>query len=128
MGTVLYQVLFYYFEKFFSGYEMSRDSRESTAISGIYTNAHREKVRNAGITPHILPVAEGEHKQVPRKGWAEMIRFRLFSAIIDRGNFIVICLFRDVSRWRLRKIECDLSSQQKGNSYKSDVIKAILVY
>ena len=41
---------------------------------GLYANAHRGKVRKAGISPFALRVAEGEEKRIPSKGWAAMIR------------------------------------------------------
>ena len=41
---------------------------------GLYANAHRGKVRKAGVSPLVLPMAEDDLKPVPSKGWAEMIR------------------------------------------------------
>jgi hypothetical protein len=41
---------------------------------GLYANAHRGKVRKAGLSPFLLRMAEEEEKPVPSKGWAEMIR------------------------------------------------------
>jgi len=41
---------------------------------GPYANAHRGKVRKAGLNPFVLRMAEEEEKCVPSKGWAEMIR------------------------------------------------------
>jgi hypothetical protein len=41
---------------------------------GLYANAHRGKVRKAGLSPFALRVAEDDLKPVPSKGWAAMIR------------------------------------------------------
>jgi hypothetical protein len=41
---------------------------------GLYTNAHRGKVRKASVSPLVLRMAEEELKPVPSKGWAAMIR------------------------------------------------------
>ena len=41
---------------------------------GLYANAHRGKVRKAGLSPFLLRMAEQEEKCIPSKGWAEMIR------------------------------------------------------
>ncbi len=40
---------------------------------GLYSNAHRGKMRKAGVSPSHPPIIEGEY-HVPPKGWAEMIR------------------------------------------------------
>ncbi|MDI6699595.1 MAG: transposase [Candidatus Saccharicenans sp.] len=40
---------------------------------GLYGNAHRGKVRQAGATSKLLLIEE-ECPRVPRRGWAEMIR------------------------------------------------------
>lgn len=40
---------------------------------GLYSNAHRGKVRKREVAPSHLPIIEAEH-HVPSKGWAEMIR------------------------------------------------------
>jgi hypothetical protein len=40
----------------------------------LYANAHRGKVRKAGISPLTLRMSEEEWKPVPSKGWAAMIR------------------------------------------------------
>ena len=41
---------------------------------GLYANAHRGKVRKANLVPIALRMIEEEHKPIPSKGWAEMIR------------------------------------------------------
>ena len=41
---------------------------------GPYANAHRGKIRKAGISPFALRMAEEEEKRIPSKGWAAMIR------------------------------------------------------
>jgi hypothetical protein len=41
---------------------------------GPYANAHRGKIRKAGISPFALRLAEEDLKRIPSKGWAEMIR------------------------------------------------------
>jgi len=41
---------------------------------GLYANAHRGKIRKAGLSPFLLRLAEEEEKGVPSKGWAAMIR------------------------------------------------------
>ena len=41
---------------------------------GLYANAHRGKVRKAGVSPFVLRMAEEDLKPVPSKGWAAMIR------------------------------------------------------
>ncbi|MCJ7488006.1 MAG: transposase [Candidatus Aminicenantes bacterium] len=41
---------------------------------GLYANAHRGKVRKAGLSPFLLRMAEEEVRRIPSKGWAEMIR------------------------------------------------------
>ncbi len=40
---------------------------------GLYSNAHRGKIRKAGVSPFHPPIIEGEY-HVPSRGWAEMIR------------------------------------------------------
>lgn len=45
----------------------------------LYSNAHRGKMRKAGIDPFHPPIIEEEHNHVSSKGWAEMIQiFPLF--------------------------------------------------
>jgi hypothetical protein len=41
---------------------------------GIYSNAHRGKIRKAGAKPSHPPIIEDDPTYVPSKGWAEMIR------------------------------------------------------
>jgi hypothetical protein len=41
---------------------------------GLYSNAHRGKMRKAGADPPYPPVIEDDPAYVPAKGWAEMIR------------------------------------------------------
>jgi hypothetical protein len=41
---------------------------------GLYANAHRGKVRKAGVSPLVLRMAEQEEKCIPSKGWAALIR------------------------------------------------------
>jgi hypothetical protein len=41
---------------------------------GLYANAHRGKVRKAGLSPFVLRMAEEEENRIPSQGWAEMIR------------------------------------------------------
>jgi len=41
---------------------------------GLYSNAHRGKVRKAGAQPSHPPIIEDDPTYVPSKGWAEMIR------------------------------------------------------
>lgn len=41
---------------------------------GRYSNAHRGKIRKAGVDPSHPPIIEGDPTYVPAKGWAEMIR------------------------------------------------------
>jgi hypothetical protein len=41
---------------------------------GLYSNAHRGKVRKAAADPSRPPIIEQEEAFVPSKGWAEMIR------------------------------------------------------
>jgi len=41
---------------------------------GLYSNAHRGKVRKAAADPSHPPIIEQEEPFVPSKGWAEMIR------------------------------------------------------
>jgi ribosomal protein S27E len=41
---------------------------------GLYSNAHRGKIRKAGANPSHLPIIEDDPAYVPAKGWAEMIR------------------------------------------------------
>jgi len=42
--------------------------------SGLYSNAHRGKIRKAGADPSHPPIIEDEITSVPQRGWAEMIR------------------------------------------------------
>jgi hypothetical protein len=44
------------------------------AITGIYANAHRGKVRKGQPDKHPFIIVEEESTRVPRRGWAEMIR------------------------------------------------------
>ena len=41
---------------------------------GLYSNAHRDKMRKAGADPFYPPIIEDDPAYVPSKGWAEMIR------------------------------------------------------
>ena len=41
---------------------------------GLYSNAHRGKMRKAGADPFYPLVIEDDPPYVPSKGWAEMIR------------------------------------------------------
>ncbi|MCK4647040.1 MAG: transposase [Candidatus Aminicenantes bacterium] len=41
---------------------------------GLYSNAHRGKMRKAGVDPSHPPIIDDEVSFVPSKGWAEMIR------------------------------------------------------
>jgi len=41
---------------------------------GLYSNAHRGKMRKAGVDPSHPPIIDDEISFVPSKGWAEMIR------------------------------------------------------
>jgi len=41
---------------------------------GLYANAHRGKVRKAGLAAIPLRIVEEELRRIPSKGWAEMIR------------------------------------------------------
>ena len=40
---------------------------------GLYSNAHRGKMRKAGIQISHPPIIEDDSSYVPSKGWAEMI-------------------------------------------------------
>jgi hypothetical protein len=40
---------------------------------GLYSNAHRGKIRKAGVSPFHPLIIEGQY-HVPSRGWAEMIR------------------------------------------------------
>jgi len=41
---------------------------------GLYANAHRGKVRKAGLAALPLRIVEEELRRIPSKGWAAMIR------------------------------------------------------
>jgi hypothetical protein len=41
---------------------------------GLYANAHRGKVKKAGLGPFPLRMVEEQRRPIPSKGWAEMIR------------------------------------------------------
>jgi hypothetical protein len=41
---------------------------------GLYANAHRGKVKKAGLVPVALGMVEEELRRIPSKGWAAMIR------------------------------------------------------
>ena len=41
---------------------------------GLYSNAHRGKIRKAGIEISHPPIIEDDSSYVPSKGWAEMIK------------------------------------------------------
>jgi hypothetical protein len=41
---------------------------------GLYSNAHRGKMRKAGADPLYPPIIEDDPTYVPSKGWADMIR------------------------------------------------------
>ncbi len=41
---------------------------------GLYSNAHRGKMRKAGIAPSHPQIIEDTDRYVPSRGWAEMIR------------------------------------------------------
>jgi hypothetical protein len=40
----------------------------------LYANAHRGKIRKAGLAVAALLIIEEELRPIPSKGWAEMIR------------------------------------------------------
>jgi hypothetical protein len=40
----------------------------------LYANAHRGKIRKAGLAAAALLIIEEELRPIPAKGWAEMIR------------------------------------------------------
>ncbi|MGB8953029.1 MAG: hypothetical protein WCC06_10250 [Candidatus Aminicenantales bacterium] len=40
----------------------------------LYANAHRGKVRKAGLSPLVLRMDDNDLKPAPSKGWAAMIR------------------------------------------------------
>ena len=40
---------------------------------GLYANAHREKMKKAGLGPLALWIVEDELRPLPSKGWAEII-------------------------------------------------------
>jgi hypothetical protein len=100
--TVFYRVFFYYFERFLREYEdrfekeygyfrpVIQDvvekylARVTSHIPdkgqvmiryyGLYSNAHRGKMRKAGCVPFYPLIIEDGPAYVPSKGWAEMIR------------------------------------------------------
>jgi hypothetical protein len=41
---------------------------------GLYSNAHRGKIRRAGADPSYPPIIEVDPSYMPAKGWVEMIR------------------------------------------------------
>ena len=51
---------------------------------GLYSNAHRGKIRKAGSALSHPPIIEEEPDYVPYKGWAEMIR-----RIFGRGSALL---------------------------------------
>jgi len=101
--TVLYRVLFHYFDQFLAEYE-SRFEKEcgflrpiikdmdylefiarvtsyipdkgqvTVRYFGLYANAHRGKVRKGQPDKHPFIIVEKENPRIPRRGWAEMIR------------------------------------------------------
>ena len=88
--TVLYRVLFHHFEEFIAEYE-NRFEREygyfrpvtshipdkgqvTVRYYGLYSNAHRGKMRKRGGDPFHPPIIEDETPFVPSRGWAEMIK------------------------------------------------------
>jgi len=44
------------------------------SLYGLYSNAHRGKMRKAGADAFHMPIIEDTDRHVPSKGWAEMIR------------------------------------------------------
>jgi len=46
----------------------------SFSYYGLYSNAHKGKMRKAGAQPSHPPIMEVDPAYVPSKGWAEMIR------------------------------------------------------
>jgi len=75
---------------------------------GLYSNAHRGKIRKAGVSPSLPPIIEEESLFVPSKGL-----FLCF--IVDLIFSPVIYSFQDVRRWKSGKIVRDLPQAQKTN-------------
>ena len=86
--TVLYRVLFHYFDRFLAEYE-GRFEREYGFFRPIIKEvveryldcgnpllapSHRGKVRKASLVPVALGMIEEELRPIPSRGWAEMIR------------------------------------------------------
>jgi hypothetical protein len=46
----------------------------SSALYGLYANAHRGKVKKASLAAFPLRIVEDKLRRIPSKGWAEMIR------------------------------------------------------
>jgi hypothetical protein len=53
--------------------EAERVGKYMIRYYGLYSNAHRGKVRKAGTRPSHPPIIEDDPTYVPSKGWAEMI-------------------------------------------------------
>jgi hypothetical protein len=102
---------------------------------GLYSNAHRGKMRKAGAEPFYPPIIEDDPAYGPSKGWAEMIRkvyeidpllcpfgLKVLGELccflcFDLGVLGVISLVQYANRWVLRKMVWDLPQAQKRISY-----------
>ena len=66
---------------------------------GLYSNAHRGKVRKAQMDKHPSIIVEEENPRVPRRGWAEMIRkvYEVDPLVCDQcgGQMKVIAFITD---------------------------------
>ena len=76
------------------GWESERVGKYMIRYYGLYSNAHRGKMRKAGICSSRPPIIEGEY-HLHSKGWAEIIR--KVSEVEKRGVFlraffVVLCL------------------------------------
>jgi hypothetical protein len=49
----------------------SKKSQVMVRYYGLYADAHRGKVRKAGLAPLALPMVEDTLRRIPSKGWAE---------------------------------------------------------
>ena len=54
--------------------EAERVGKYMIRYNGLYSNAHRGKMRKAGDRPSHPPIIDDDPTYVPAKGWAEMIR------------------------------------------------------
>ncbi len=59
---------------------------------GLYSNAHRGKMRKASVDPSHPLIIEEEDRHVPSKGWENIVSFNIYLEV-----YITFSLFKNIS-------------------------------